>query len=216
LPVRGAAGAVVSLNTSFGPRRGRGGFAARVAARVDARVSARLGDAQLLFARVHFLLVAGIPGETGGGDDDLTLRLSRVRRGGGGLGRGFGRRDRPPRVAGAGQVAALVAGGVAAVGRALVLDPDGRLRLAEQQAVDQFHALHQGVVGVGDLVLPHAEPAAGVDVVVLQVRNDLREDSVALDRRGRVAVVGVVGPRVDDVFAVGIIQQAGVDEAGDG
>lgn len=41
--------------------------------------------------------------------------------------------------------------------RDVVRHANGRLRLAQQEAVGEFHTLHERVVGVGDFILPHAE-----------------------------------------------------------
>src|SRR5258706_6545343 len=106
--------------------------------------------------------------------------------------------------------------GIAAVHCAGVLHADGRLGLAQEEAVDQFYALHQGVVGVADLVLPHAEAAAAVNAVLIEEGDGLGEDGVALDAGGGVAVLGVEEPGVADIVAIFFLQQAGVDQALDG
>ena len=102
--------------------------------------------------------------------------------------------------------------GVAAVERAGVLHADRHFRLVQDEPVYQFHALHKGVIGIGDLVLPHSEPTAGIDAVALKERDRLGENCVALDTGRRIAVVGVIGPGIDDVLAICFADQAGVDQ----
>ena len=107
-------------------------------------------------------------------------------------------------------------GGITAVEGALVLDADRLLGLAQQQPVHALHPLHQRVVGVAHLVFPHAEAAARVDVVLLEVGDHLAQDRVALDRRRGVAVVGVEEPRVHDILPVRVADQPRVHQPSDG
>ena len=74
-------------------------------------------------------------------------------------------------------------------------------------------AEHEAVVLVADLVAPGAEAAAGVDVFLLEFGEELLQHALALEGRGRVAVVeaAVVG---GDDFVVGL-QHGRVYEAGD-
>ena len=72
-------------------------------------------------------------------------------------------------------------GGISAIKGGFVLDADRVLLFAEHQAVDQFDALHEGMIGIGDFVFPHSESAAGIDIVLFEVGNDLAEDLVTLD-----------------------------------
>lgn len=104
----------------------------------------------------------------------------------------------------------------------LVVDPPvDEVRVIQRQlcgAVDDvvggLDAEHEAVVLVADLVAPASEAAARVDVVrVLQRGQELLEDALALERRGRVAVVeaAVVG-RYDLVLGLDHVRG---DEAGD-
>lgn len=102
-----------------------------------------------------------------------------------------------------------------------VLAPVDEIRVVEREldgAVDDgvggLDAQHEGVVLVADFVAPAAEAAAREDVLFLQFGEELLEDALALEGRGRVAVVeaAVVG---GDEFVGGLEHLRG-DEAADG
>ena len=118
-------------------------------------------------------------------------------------------------LAAAGDGGPLVNGGISAVVGGRVLHADRRLVLAQQQAVHKFHALHQAVVGVRHFVLPHAEATAAEDVVMLEIRNRLRQNPVSFDARRGVAVLGVEYPRVHDVLLIFFLDHAGIDKPAD-
>lgn len=107
-------------------------------------------------------------------------------------------------------------GGFSAVFCDGVGEADGCFGFAQQQAVDEFDALHECVVCVCDFVFPHAESASGVDVVLFEPGDDVCEDVVAIDAWCWVGVVGVVVPGGDDVVSFAWFEQAGVFESFDG
>ncbi len=76
---------------------------------------------------------------------------------------------------------------------------EGRLVADAEQALDRFHALHVGVVLVGDLVAPGAEAAAGQDAVRLEGRAERGERLVAAEVGGRVAVLLAPVPEAHDL-----------------
>mgnify|MGYP000929348754 CR=1 FL=1 len=72
---------------------------------------------------------------------------------------------------------------------------EGKLNSAVADVVGSLHTQHEGVVLVTDLVAPATETATGVDVHVLQLGQELLEDTLTLKRGSGVAVVeaAVVG-----------------------
>jgi len=91
---------------------------------------------------------------------------------------------------------------------------EGELDGAVDDVVDGLDAQHERVVLVADLVAPAAEAATRPDVLLLQLRQQLGEGTLALQGWSRVAVVeaAVVG---GDDLVVGL-EHLGVDETLDG
>lgn len=91
---------------------------------------------------------------------------------------------------------------------------EGQLDRSVDNIVDRFHAQHERVVLIADLVAPAAEAATRPDVLLLQLRQQLGEGTLALQGWSRVAVVeaAVVG---GDDLVVGP-EHLGVDETLDG
>lgn len=91
---------------------------------------------------------------------------------------------------------------------------EGELDGAVDDVVDGLDAQHERVVLVADLVAPAAEAATRPDVLLLQLRQQLGEGTLALQGWSRVAVVeaAVVG---GDDLVVGP-EHLGVDETLDG
>ncbi len=82
---------------------------------------------------------------------------------------------------------------------------------AELEFVDELYALHEGVVLVGDFVLPATEAATGVDALLIERGNHFGEGFVAVYRWGRVAVFQRFVPGGDDVFAA--LDEVGIEHA---
>ncbi len=89
-----------------------------------------------------------------------------------------------------------------------------QLRSAVDDVIGGLDAEHKAVVLVAYLVAPAAEAAAGVDVFLLELWEEVFEHAFALEGWGRVAVVeaAVVG---GDDFLVGL-KHLRVEEAADG
>lgn len=117
---------------------------------------------------------------------------------------------------GAGDGRAKVFGGGPTVGSRAIDQADGGFFAAEQEPIDQFDALHEGMVGIGDFVFPQAEAAAAVDAVRFQPGQDGGEDVVAVGGGDGVAVFDATVPAGDDASCFVGLDDAGADEAGDG
>ena len=89
-----------------------------------------------------------------------------------------------------------------------------QLRRAVDDVIGRLDAQHEAVVLIPHLVAPAAEPAAREDVLGLQGGEELLEHPLALEGRGRVAVIKAAVVGRDDL--VGGLEHGGVEEAADG
>lgn len=87
---------------------------------------------------------------------------------------------------------------------------DRGLESTVHDVVGGLDTLHEAVVLVTDLVPPGAEAATGPDVHVLELRQELLEDTLTLERWGWVSVVEAAVVSADDL--VGRLEHLGVDE----
>lgn len=88
---------------------------------------------------------------------------------------------------------------------------EGQLDRSVDNIVDRFHAQHERVVLIADLVAPAAEATTRPDVLLLQLGQDLRKSSLALQGWSGVTVVEAAVVRGDNL--VRRLQHLGVDEA---
>lgn len=89
-----------------------------------------------------------------------------------------------------------------------------QLRRAVDDVIGCLDTQHEAVILVAHLVAPAAEPAPREDVLGLQGGEELFEHALALEGRGRVAVVEAAVVGRDDL--VGGLEHGGVEEAADG
>ena len=75
-----------------------------------------------------------------------------------------------------------------------------QLNSAVDDVVDGLDTQHEGVVLVADLVPPAAESATGPDVHILELGQELSEDTLALERGSRVPVVEATVVGGDDLI----------------
>lgn len=88
---------------------------------------------------------------------------------------------------------------------------EGQLNSALGDGIDGLNTEHEGVVLVANLVPPAAESATGVDAQVLELGEELLEDTLALKGRGGVTVVKGTVVGGDDLILG--LEEVGVDKS---